>query len=62
MTDYLITPLHIASQRGSLETVRTLVQHGAALDASDAFAYQPLHYAARRDQPAMVAFLIERGA
>jgi len=53
------TPLMMASLRGSLEWTRRLVERGAAVERP---GWTPLHYAAAGPQPAVVAFLLERGA
>lgn len=55
------TPLHGAAEKG-LSGVRTLVEHGAEIDARDAAGYAPLHVAAEHGQAGAVAYLLEHGA
>ena len=40
------TPLHLASSKGSAETVELLIQHGAFVNAQNEFRSTPLHLAA----------------
>jgi ankyrin repeat protein len=59
-----VTSLQYAAQRGHLATIRTLVEHGANLNAQDQWGYTALWYAAtchggHRD---IVDFLLRSGA
>ena len=40
------TPLHIASERGNLEAVKILLDHGASGDAQNSKFETPMHLAA----------------
>lgn len=54
-------PLYFAAQRGHLEVVELLLEHGA--DANTRFTYgSPLHTAARSNYADVVAILLEYGA
>ncbi len=57
------TPLTTAVGVGSLDSVRSLVARGATVDLADpTFKQTALMAAVRANHPAIVAFLIERGA
>jgi ankyrin repeat protein len=53
------TALMFAASKGQLEVARILVAHGAQVSHD---GWQPLHYAAFEGHPAMIRFLLERGA
>ena len=42
------TPLHIASERGNLEAVKILLDHGASGDAQNHELETPMHLAAQK--------------
>lgn len=57
------TPLHEACHEGGVEAVRLLLDAGARLDTrAEMSGDTPLHYAARRAEPAITRLLIERSA
>lgn len=57
------TPLMLAASRGSLPTVRVLVDHGADINTGvNDWSYTPLMCAAEGGNPAVVRLLIARGA
>jgi ankyrin repeat protein len=57
------TALMTAITVGSLDSVRTLVERGATVDLPDAtFKQTALMVAVRTDHPAIVSYLLERGA
>jgi ankyrin repeat protein len=53
------TPLMIAAMRGSLDWTRRLVERGAQVNRE---GWTPLHYAASGPDPAVLAYLLDRGA
>jgi ankyrin repeat protein len=56
-------PLARAAAKGYVAVAAALLDAGADIEGeSDPFSAHPLHIAAMSDQPAMVAFLVERGA
>ncbi len=55
-----LTLLHRAIDEGELETVRSLVREGAPVDLKDDKGRSPLHYAARKQDPAYLKILLER--
>ena len=58
------TPLHLAAQEGSLEAARVLLDHGATIDAVNAFGNTPLFVAVfnSRGRGDVIALLRGRGA
>jgi ankyrin repeat protein len=56
------TPLHLASEQGSVEIARTLIEHGADLSAKDDEAWTPLHRALSRGHMDIARLLVECGA
>lgn len=60
--EYKSMPLHQAAERGSIETARLLLDHGADLNARDRFGWPAIQFAGSRDRTDMVAFLREMGA
>ncbi|KAG2800682.1 hypothetical protein PC119_g22229 [Phytophthora cactorum] len=54
--------LHVACKRGMIDTVRTIIKSGAAIDAPDAEGNSPLKVAAFHGHVSVVSFLIESGA
>lgn len=61
-TLHATTPLMLAARSGHVECVRALVQHGAEINASDAYQYTPLHWAASWGREACVRELLDAGA
>ena len=60
---YIMTPLHRASWRGTLEAVRCLLDHGANIKARDRDGWTPLHCAVHeKNRIQVVRLLLERGA
>ena len=57
------TPLHVAAEKGHLEVVKTLIQHGAVVDARDKEMNTPLMLAVRNNGTLdVVKYLVEHGA
>lgn len=56
------TPLHIAAERGYVKLARTLLMHGANIEAKDNASSTPLVGAMLREQDEMADFLISQGA
>jgi ankyrin repeat protein len=55
-------PLHVAVSRGCTPACELLLEHGADIDAADASGRTPLLIAVEANSPAMIAWLLERGA
>ncbi len=53
------TPLLIAAYFGHLEVIKVLKKFGAALDAEDCLACNPIHYAAMGKQKDLILFFLE---
>ena len=43
-TNQLLTPIHLASQSGSFETIQILILHGANLKLKDQNGFNSLHF------------------
>lgn len=56
------TPLHVATVKGNLETMRILLEHGADVDARNDEGRTPLHQAVLHGQFAAADALLQRGA
>ncbi|KAJ1413586.1 ankyrin repeat-containing domain protein, partial [Ochromonadaceae sp. CCMP2298] len=56
------TPLHLAVYAGNILSVDQLLDFGADIDAANVDGESPLFYAARRNQPAIIRLLLQRGA
>ena len=56
------TPLHLASERGNVEAVWLLAEHGADLDTQDRKGRTPLHRAAYEGRLEAAEVLIVLGA
>lgn len=56
------TPLHAASQQGSVEVVRLLLQKGADLRTTVETGWQPLHFASAQGHHDVVELLVDEGA
>lgn len=57
-----VTPLHIAAQRGYIQTVLLLMNAGAKLDVRDTYQRTPLHYAVDGRHVLVARILLEKGA
>nr|XP_014347992.1 PREDICTED: ankyrin-1-like isoform X2 [Latimeria chalumnae] len=57
-----VTPLHIASQRGSFSAAQCLIQHRANVKAKDKHSKTPLHFAAAVGDYPMVELLLNNNA
>ena len=57
-----MTLLHFASQYGSVDTVRWLLNHGADANAQDDNDWTPLHHAAWHKRPEVLQILFEHHA
>ena len=57
-----VTPLHLASDRGHVKTVRSLIEHGAGVAIQDEHRATPLHRAAQNGHVEVTRVLIECGA
>jgi len=58
----MMTPLHLASQRGNVEVVRKLMQGGAGVNAVSRKGNSPLHNAAWEGMTEVVQVLLRGGA
>ena len=56
------TPMHIASEAGSLNVLLALISRGAGVDPTDNIESTPLHLAIENNKFACVRSLIELGA
>ena len=56
------TPLHFASEKGSLKMMKLLLEHEADINARDDVYFTPLQLAAREGHLEAVKFLLEKGA
>ena len=57
------TALHLVARTGNVDAAKLLIAHGAKVDAREKFGEQtPLMWATARRHPAMVEFLISKGA
>jgi ankyrin repeat protein len=56
------TLLHVAAEVGDLELAKVLLARGADVKASNGIGRTPLHEAAANNRPAMVEFLLSKGA
>lgn len=62
-SDYGETPLHLAAgHSGNPEIVKVFLDIGASVNTPDGEGLTPLYYAARNQNPAVAAILLERGA
>lgn len=57
-----LTPLHVAAKYGHLQVVRTLLKHGAEVNATDKRGATPLFYAVESDQVAIARELLSHDA
>lgn len=55
-------PIHWAADRGSLPTIKCLIEHGADVDAQDNDGQTALHYAASCGHAEVVKYLMSIGA
>jgi ankyrin repeat protein len=61
----LVTPLHLACEKGKLADVELLLNHGADPNFTNDYCYRhwtPLHYACLSERPEVVKMLLEHGA
>jgi ankyrin repeat protein len=56
------TPLHVACEKGHVQVVKELVEHGADVDVKDKDGSSPLHWACAKGHLAVVNELLSRGA
>lgn len=56
------TALSWAAQRGDVDKLRLLIDHGASIDASDRMGQTPLHHAVQRRGPEVIRHLLLTGA
>jgi ankyrin repeat protein len=61
-SDQPLTQLHRASERGRMQLVLMLLEHGADANAVDGVGLTPLHYAVKGSAVGVVEVLLERGA
>ncbi|KAA8895057.1 ankyrin repeat-containing domain protein, partial [Sphaerosporella brunnea] len=61
-SDQPLTQLHRASERGRMQLVLMLLEHGADANAVDGVGLTPLHYAVKGCAVGVVEVLLERGA
>jgi len=61
-TEKGLTPLHIASQQGSLMIVGLLIAHGADVNAKAMYDETPLHFAALQGNTKIAELLLAGGA
>jgi ankyrin repeat protein len=54
--------LSVAVKAPNPEMARYLLDHGAKTDVPDAYGYTPLHWAAKKPEPALFELLIQAGA
>ena len=58
---FKLPPLVIAAQAGDVETVRTLLKHGAAVNGSGKIQHTPLYYARRHNHSEVTSLLQQAG-
>ncbi len=56
------TPLHVASDSGSIETAKLLLDRGADVNAKDEWGKTPLHWASIENYIETAELLLDRGA
>ena len=54
--------LHLAVYAGNMNIAEQLLDHGAIVDAKNDYGETPLFYAARRNMPALIRLLLQRGS
>lgn len=55
-------PINIAAQRGSIDEVQLLIDHGADINQAGETGYRPLHNAVERGHLGLLKFLLDQGA
>ena len=56
------TVLHVAAEKGNLEIVQYLVEHGADVKAKNTYETTVLHYGAGSGNMKLVQWLVKQGA
>ena len=57
-----LLPIHLACEKGSLNTVRCLIEHGGSVNSLDEFGSSPLISASRGGHCTIVRYLLQHGA
>ena len=55
-------PLHCAAEKGRVDIVKLLLEHGADINAADGSGYLALHAAAANNQAQVISLLLQAGA
>ena len=58
----MMTPLHVASEKGHGAIVELLTKHGARVNEADHLGQTPLHVAAQAGRVGVARFLLVNGA
>jgi ankyrin repeat protein len=57
-----VMPLHIASEKGDVATVLSLIRMGKNVNVRDTYGYTPLHFASKNGRSNVVKVLLDAGA